>query len=187
MTSQIHMPAGQSLLAELQEFGTFSATEQNYIRRSLDIAFGGGEPFERWSRSDDDTAGILAQMRAYAALDWIWCPAAEETAFSAAEAFAPLLLMAQFDIRKGRLTSFSAFRFLYERLMGGAARPWLPSAFCAVAAMPDTDTELRAVLLGSLGDALSTKWSSAEASFYPEWIDCLTVEEEILTGARTAR
>ena len=34
------------------------------------------------------------------------------------------------------MPSFSAARFLYERLVGAEGRPWLPAAFCAAAALP---------------------------------------------------
>ncbi|MDP5122979.1 MAG: hypothetical protein NWP84_03770, partial [Cyanobium sp. MAG_04] len=39
-----------------------------------------------------------------------------------------------FDLSQERINSFSAFRFLYERLLGAAARPYLPAAFCAAMA-----------------------------------------------------
>ena len=63
MTKQIDIPTGKLLLAELQEFGTFSAEAQRYIRRSLDIAFGRGDPLARWARDDEEATHILAQMQ----------------------------------------------------------------------------------------------------------------------------
>ena len=42
-----------------------------------------------------------------------------------------LTRVAAFDLAQERIESFSAFRFLYERLISAEARPWLPSAFCA--------------------------------------------------------
>ena len=42
-----------------------------------------------------------------------------------------LTTLSAFDLAQGRIDSFSAYRFLYERLLGAQVRPWLPAAFCA--------------------------------------------------------
>jgi len=81
--------------------------------------------------------------------------------------------VAAFDLAQERIESFSAFRFLYERLLGAEVRPWLPSAFCAAAALPQIRPELRKVLLQSLSEAAATApgWSDREPSFYPEYVE----------------
>ena len=75
--------------------------------------------------------------------------------------------------RLARLTSFSAFRFLYERLIGAEVRPWLPSLFCAAAALPHLHPELRRQLLQSISEAAATAagWSSRQPAFFPHWVE----------------
>ena len=78
-----------------------------------------------------------------------------------------------FDLAQERIESFSAFRFLYERLIGADARPWLPSAFCAASALPQIKPSRRKVLLQSLSEAAATApgWSDRAPSFFPEYIE----------------
>jgi len=72
-----------------------------------------------------------------------------------------------------KLTGFASFRFLYERLLGADARPWLPSAFCAASALPQIRPERRKKLLQSISEAAATApgWSTREPAFFPEWVD----------------
>ena len=72
-----------------------------------------------------------------------------------------------------RIASFSAFRFLYERLLGASARPYLPAAFCAASALPSIRPERRKLLLQSLSEAAATApgWSEREPVFLPEYVD----------------
>ena len=71
------------------------------------------------------------------------------------------------------MTSFSAFRFLYERLIGASVRPWLPAAFCAAAALPHLHPELRRKLLQSISEAAATAsgWSNRQPAFFPYWVE----------------
>ena len=80
--------------------------------------------------------------------------------------------MAAFDLAQERIDCFSSFRFLYERLLGPEARPWLPSAFCAAAALPQIQPQRRKLLLQSLSEAAATApgWSDRAPGFYPEYI-----------------
>ena len=97
-----------------------------------------------------------------------------DTGFDAVEAYmGKLLRIAAFDLAQGRLTCFSSFRFLYERLLGADARPFLPSAFCAAAALPQIQPDRRKHLLQSISEAAATApgWSAREPSFYPEWVE----------------
>ena len=72
-----------------------------------------------------------------------------------------------------QIESFSAYRFLYERLFGARVRPWLPAAFCAAAALPQIAPARRKVLLQSLSEAAATApgWSDREPCFYPEKVE----------------
>ena len=102
--------------------------------RSLDIGLGRQDAFKLWARSADESAAIRSQYVAYQELKLLRCSSPSETAFEALEGFiGKLMRVAAFDLAQERIECFSAFRFLYERLLGAEARPWLPSAFCAAA------------------------------------------------------
>ena len=90
---------------------------------------------------------------------------------------AQLVTVSAFDLGQGRIDGFAAFRFLYERLIGADARPWLPAAFCAAASMPHLQPEKRKTLLQSISEAAATApgWSKRQPSFYPEWVEKVEV------------
>lgn len=56
------------MIVEMQEFASFSAAEQRYIRRSLDVSVRGIDAKTRWARSLAETASIKAQDRLYRTL-----------------------------------------------------------------------------------------------------------------------
>jgi hypothetical protein len=162
------------LLAELREFGSFTAAEQRYIRRSLDVALEGAGATGKWARGIREAAAIAVQARAYEAISEIAALAPETVEPGDPESLlVPLIRISAVDLHEGKLTSFAAYRFLYERLLGAVVRPWLVSAFCAAAAMPCVHPELRAELLMSVTvcDMAIAGWHSHEAVFFPEWIE----------------
>ena len=166
--------ASSQMLAELEEFASFTAAEQRYIRRSLDVAFARADAVEHWARGLHEAAGIGLQARAYDLIDEIRALVPENVEPDDATSLLPLLIrLSAFDLQQGKLTSFSAYRFLYERILGAAVRPWLVSAFCAAAAMPSVHPELRAELLASVSmqDIASAGWTAHEAIFFPEWVE----------------
>ncbi len=161
-------------IAEMREFAGFTAAEQRYIRRSLDIGLGRCDAFKLWARNAGENAAIRSQYVAYQELKSLRAVIPAETGFDAIEGFVgKLTRVAAFDLAQERLDSFSAFRFLYERLVGADARPWLPSAFCAAAALPQIRPERRKLLLQSLSEAAATApgWSDRAPSFSPEFIE----------------
>ena len=161
-------------IAELREFAGFSACEQRYIKRSLDIGLGRQDAFKLWARDEDELASIRKQYVAYQDLKALRAMRPDDYSFDDVDAFmGKLVRMAAFDLAQERLTSFSAFRFLYERLLGGWARPWLPGAFCGAAALPQIRPDRRRTLLHSISEAAATApgWSDREPSFYPEFIE----------------
>src|SRR3546814_19894270 len=83
---------------------------------------------------------------------------------------APLVTVSAFDLGQDRLCSFSAYRFLYERLFGAGSRPWLPGAFCAAASLPPLHPAKRRALLQSISEAAAQAvgWSNREPPFYPD-------------------
>jgi hypothetical protein len=165
---------GAMALAEMREFATFPAGTQRYIRRSLDIGLQRDDALSRWSRDIIEQASIRAQTRIYAKLDSVRETVPDDSGIDAVEPFfAPLVSVSAFDLGQDRLTSFGAYRFLYERLIGANVRPWLPGAFCAAAALPHLHPEKRRALLQSISEAAATApgWSNREPTFYPEWVD----------------
>ncbi|MEE4452026.1 hypothetical protein [Novosphingobium resinovorum] len=169
-----HAGTASLTINELREFASFSAGEQRYIRRSLDVGLGRQDAFKLWARDGEERSSIRRQYEAYHALKELRATRPDEYDFDGVEAFmGKLVRMAAFDLAQGRIGSFSAFRFLYERLLGGWARPWLPAAFCGAAALPQIQPERRRTLLHSISEAAATApgWSDREPSFYPEFIE----------------
>ncbi len=165
---------GAMTLAEMKEFAGFSAATQRYIRRALDIGLDREDAMQRWSRDLVEAASIRAQARIYDRLPDIRACIPDDSGLDSIEPFmTPLLLVSAFDLGQGRLTTFGAYRFLYERLIGAEARPWLPGAFCASAALPHLHPDLRRKLLQSLSEAAATAsgWSLRRPSFYPAWVE----------------
>lgn len=162
------------MLAELEEFASFAPAEQRYIRRSLDVAFSRGNAVENWARGVEEASSIRLQSKAYDLIDEIRALVPENVEPDDAMSLLPLLIrMSAYDLHQGKLTSFAAYRFLYERLLGAGVRPWLVSAFCAAAAMPSVHPELRVELIQSIAlqDVASAGWVSREAIFFPEWVE----------------
>lgn len=159
---------------ELREFASFSASEQRYIRRSLDIGLGRQDAFKLWARDAAEMSSIRSQYVAYQDLKGLRGALPDASGFEGLGDFmGKLVRMSGFDLAQERLVSFSAYRFLYERLLGAKARPWLPSAFCAAAALPQIRPDRRKKLLHSISEAAATApgWSTREPCFYPEWIE----------------
>lgn len=161
-------------LAEMKEFASFPAATQRYIRRSLDIGLDRDDAMSRWSRDVVEAASIRAQARLYRALPELRDRVPGDSGLESVEPFlAPLVTVVAFDLGQGRLTTFSAVRFLYERLIGAASRPWLPAAFCAAAALPHLHPDNRRSLLQSISEAAATAsgWSNRKPSFFPHWVE----------------
>jgi hypothetical protein len=162
------------MLSEMKEFATFSAAEQRFIRRSLDVGFGRRDAVECWSRRPVEAAKIAEQSKRYRILDLIRACVPDDIGLDDTESFiGPLIALSARDLEEGKITSFAAYRFLYERLIGPTVRPWLPSVFCAAAALPFLHPDSRKTLLGSIKshEATAPGWSSREAAFFPEWVE----------------
>lgn len=174
MTSRSKPAQGAMTLAEMKEFASFAAATQRYIRRSLDIGLDREDALQRWSRDVVEAASIRAQSRLYDRLPDLRATIPDDSGLHSVEAFmAPLITVSAFDLGQGRLTSFSAYRFLYERLIGAESRPWLPAAFCAAAALPHLHPDLRRKLLQSISEAAATAsgWSNRQPAFFPAWVE----------------
>ena len=161
-------------IAELREFAGFTEDEQLFIERSLDVGLGRGDAFKLWSGRVGDSAAIRGQYLAYRELralrDAIPC---ETTLDGVQDFMGTLMRISAQDLAQEQLGSFSAYRFLYERLLGAKSRPWLPAAFCGAAALPQIRPFRRKTLLQSLSEAAATApaWSEREPCFFPEQVE----------------
>jgi len=174
MGSRMKAADGAMTLAEMKEFAGFPAATQRYIRRALDVGLERDDALARWSRDIVEAASIRAQARIYARLPEVRALVPDDSGLDAIEPFlAPLVTVSAFDLGQGRLTNFSAYRFLYERLIGAEVRPWLPGAFCAAAALPHLHPDLRRKLLQSISEAAATAsgWSTRQPAFFPYWVE----------------
>jgi hypothetical protein len=165
---------GAVSLIEMKEFAGFPAATQRYIRRSLDVGLGRRDAIRRWSRDVGEAASIRAQERMYRRFEQIRANVPDDSGLDEMEPLmGPLVAVTAFDLGQDRIPDFASYRFLYERLVGAAVRPWLPGAFCAAAALPHLHPERRRTLLQSISEAAATApgWSNREPVFYPEWVD----------------
>lgn len=174
MGARMKHAQGAMALSEMKEFAGFSSATQRYIRRALDIGLDREDALALWSRDVVEAASIRAQARLYGRLDDLREVVPDDSGLDAIEPFMTrLLAVTAFDLGQGRLTTFSAYRFLYERLLGAKVRPWLPAAFCAAAALPHLHPELRRKLLQSISEAAATAsgWSTRAPAFFPYWVE----------------
>ncbi len=175
MTTRTSQPSGGVvLLSEMKEFAGFPKSTQRYIRRSLDVAYNRANPIDTWSRDEVETASIRAQSRFYKQLDHLRANVPDDSSLDMIEPFlGTLVTLVAFDLGQDRLPSFAAYRFLYERLLGASARPWLPAAFCAASALPHLHPDRRRLLLQSISESAATApgWSNREPVFWPEWVE----------------
>jgi hypothetical protein len=159
---------------ELREFASFTPCEQRYIKRSLDIGLGRQDAFKLWARDAGEMASIRSQYVLYQELRGLRSACPDDNGFEGLDDFmGKLVRLTAYDLAQERLTCFSAYRFLYERLLGARARPWLPAAFCAAAALPQIRPDRRKALLHSISEAAATApgWSLREPCFFPEWVE----------------
>ena len=162
------------LLSEMKEFAGFPKATQRYIRRSLDVAFGRRDALDCWARDEGEAASIRPRPRFYKQLDALRLQVPDDSGLDTIEPFMGMLItLTAFDLGQDRMPNFAAFRFLYERLLGAAARPWLPAAFCAAAALPHLHPDRRRLLLQSISESAATApgWSNREPVFWPEWVE----------------
>lgn len=166
-------------IAELREFAGFTAQEQFFIERSLDLAFArdaaGGELAlsERGGSEGAVCSSTSIQRAGYRELRACRGDlAADGPVAAVAGALGVLVRVSAQDLGRGLLGSFAAYRFLYERLLGAAIRPYLPAGFCAAAALPQIAPARRRQLLASVSEAVITTpgWSAREPLFVPRRI-----------------
>ena len=161
-------------IAEMREFASFTADEQSFITRSLDVFMGRGDAFKAWGRESGGKSAIRTQYIAYRELRALRDELPASHGLDGLSGFmGPMVRIAAQDLLADQIECFSAFRFLYERMLGAASRPFLPAVFCAAAALPQMRPCLRKTLLQSLSEAAATApgWSDREPAFFPERLE----------------
>ena len=94
-----YTPSAQLIVAEMREFAGFSACEQRYIRRSLDVGLGRSDAFRRWARNGEETASIRAQYVVYQDLKLLRRATDTNEGLDAIEAImGPLMRVTTFDL-----------------------------------------------------------------------------------------
>ena len=157
-------------ISEMREFAGFSANERSYIERALDVGMARGDAVAHARESDEYRRHVAAYCALTPLRDTVPHPDARAPVPGV---MAQLIEVTAFDLGQELLDGFSAYRFLYERLLGAAIRPFLPAAFCAAAALPQIRPERRKLLLQSLSEAAATApaWSEEEPVFFPQTIE----------------
>jgi len=174
MSENQPLRTGIIIMSEMREFAGFTAREQRYIRRSLEIAKKTDKVFFHWARDLEEDISIQEQMEAYAVVPTLRKIMPQEYGSDMIEPFmGPLIKLTVSDLKQDHIDCFSAYRFLYERLLGALVRPWLPSTFCAAAAVPELKPNRRKKLLQSISEAAATSpgWTTREPIFIPKWVD----------------
>jgi len=147
---------------EFREYSGFQASEQTYIALSLAQA---GYAATAAMKNRPNEAPPLA-IKTYGMRTRI----PDDSDLGKLSPFiGEMIDVSAHHLRGGELKSFSAYRFLFERLLGAPVRPWLPSAFCGAAALPDLKPDHRKSLLHSITEAAATApgWSLREPIFFP--------------------
>lgn len=159
-------------ISEMREFAGFTVDEQYFIERSLDVGLKRCDAFKQWAGGDG--SAIRSQYIVYRELAALRGQIPASPGLDDGHDFiGALIRIAAQDLAHEKISSFSAFRFLYERLLGAAARPWLPAIFCGAAALPMIRPARRKMLLQSLSEAAATApgWSPREPAFYPHKVE----------------
>lgn len=173
MAQEQNSVRGTLTIAEMREFASFTRAEDRYIRRSLDVARGRQDAEQFWGRTRGERASIARQRIVYSVVPELKPLVERGLGQSFKTLMPPLLVLTEFDLLEGTLSSFPAYRFLYERLLGPGVRRWLPSAFCGTAAHPDLAPWRRKGLLQSISEMAATApaWSPRVPFFFPEWVE----------------
>jgi len=179
MAKSVQVDTAAFIVAEIREFAGFAPAAQRYIKCALDIGHNRTNALSLWARNDQERIAINAQYRHYQLLGSLRLAIPDDNAASRllndgnAQFMTSLLRLTAFDLSQGKIDGFAAYRFLYERLLGAAVRPWLPASFCGAAALPQLQPALRKQLLQSISEAAATApgWSAIEPTFFPEWVD----------------
>ncbi|MFC3101023.1 hypothetical protein [Altererythrobacter lauratis] len=161
-------------ICEMREFAGFTPSEQRFITRALDVFMGRGDAFRDWAGESGGSAAIRTQYIAYRELRSLGTAIPAEGAIDTTlgNFMGALVKITAQDLAQEQIESFSAYRFLYERMLGAGVRPFLPAAFCGAAALPQIQPGRRKMLLQSLSEAAATApaWSDRQPAFFPERI-----------------
>lgn len=163
---------GAQFVAEATEYSELSPKAQRYIARSLEVAQTGLKCAKQWARGVGESSSIMVQVSLYMRLPEARNKIPKSNAFwELSDFFGYALPCAAFDVSEGRLDGFAAFKFLYERLLGARARPWLASLYAAAVALPNfRPSDFYTTDGGWNCEIDSRDWDTTEPQFMPEWV-----------------
>lgn len=154
---------------EQEEFSQFDLDTQQFITCSLLLATSPEEGLPLAARNLGGPVA-LAQADIYRMLEGARSKLPKSFAqWEMVEFFGYALAPSAFDLSLGKLTAFDAYRFLYERILGGGARPWLPSLYIAAATAPSVprDISRRAVEQFPWEAEIDRDWHTLDPLFMP--------------------
>lgn len=167
----------QRRLEEIEEFDSLSEADRAWICFCLDMAERPAKNLETWGSYHKlpvrlAAADLLGSSVAVFKRD---CASAAKSGYRfAADVYPDLIRAGAFVIQYGHCATYRAFKFLMERLFGGVSRPYLPSAFLALAAHPSfagaLSSDSTLIRPEEIGDALleaQTGWGTFECVFRP--------------------
>jgi hypothetical protein len=168
-------PAGFQMFREMNELAQIPADAQRYIRRSLDVAFGRWDRLAETTRNEEEAKSIDRQIELYRRLGKVRAAIPANQDEVRIGRFINLTGdLTVFDLAQLKIRTFAAYRFLYERLLGAAARPWLLPVFVMATTLAPVSPELRVELLKSIDEQSAARHhSTLEPRFLPEWVDRL--------------
>lgn len=163
---------GDQVIEEMAEFSELSPRTQRYIARSLAVAFTKPVRIDQWARSVWETSCMMVQLDLYMRLPEARKAVPKSNAYwELADFFRYAVPCAAFDLDERRLDGFAGFKFLYVRLLGASARPWLASLYAAAVALPNCrpDEFYTSDAIWNL-EVASGSWVQKEPQFMPEWV-----------------
>ena len=160
--TDIRVQRDQTVEEERVKFNALSPSDQQWIRLALDMRSFPPENFAAWQSVFHDSTLLAANDTFSRTVTE--AAAAHERKQNEYQCFSfqPMIEAALFSLRHGKCSSFASFRFLHERLFGGAMRPFLPSVFSACSVHPEIVTGDPIVLLSAA-----------------DWQECQNVEEPV--------
>jgi hypothetical protein len=138
------------------------------------------DPIKIFARDHNEAEYIKRQQDVYSKIPYMVIPDNSNT-WLLMDFMGQLIYLTESDLFEEKLSTFSEYRFLYERLFGISIRPLLPSAFCGASSMPTLRPDYREKLLCSISitEITATRWSDRSPVFFPTWVDKVPKKENL--------
>ena len=165
--------APKAMIEEMALYAAFPEETRRYIVRALDFGLPRGDPLKRWEPQPSLWMGnSLARLDRYKPIPELRRRIAADPGHVCfgSETQGLLFQITAFDLQFSELGTFTAYRFLYERLFGPGVRRWLVPAFSAAATSAALVPEWRRTLMSTLGMFdVDDEGDMTPATFFPDW------------------